>query len=246
MKLAASILSLILLLGAPEASVLPMIPSLEMETDYVWNCIEQTRFFDDHGYELAMPSGELIHGLQVDARLGILHESSKSDLKKHMKKKVYTPSDYLAGMKKVEDQVEDLESMIRLIDDEDYSWGFKIFPQYKVKLTLYGPGGSYDAEQGSILLYTTAHGSFKNYDDPAYTLIHEIVHIGIEESIIGKYQVPHAMKERIVDKMVILLFGDVLHGYRVQNMGDRRIDPYLKTPEDIHDLDQAVQKALEE
>ena len=63
-----SIISYLLLIPIfPSGSTItPVVSSLEMETDYVWQCIEQTRFYDDHGYDVAMPKGELIHGLQVD------------------------------------------------------------------------------------------------------------------------------------------------------------------------------------
>jgi len=67
-----------------------------------------------------------------------------------------------------------------------------------------------------------------NYDNPANTIIHEIVHMGIEKSIIQKYNLSHGLKERIVDTIVYVLFGEFLPEYKVQNMGDTKIDKFLK------------------
>jgi len=136
--------------------------------------------------------------------------------------------------------------MINQIDESNYNWDFKEFTTYDVNLTLYGPGGSYQPEEGSILIYTTIDGEFKGYDNPANIVIHEIVHIGIEESIITKYNVPHAFKERIVDSYVSMNYGPYLPNYRIQEMGDTRIDKYLKEVADFRGLDKAVEKILDE
>ena len=46
-----------------------------------------------------------------------------------------------------------------------------------INLTLYGPGGSYNPQEGSIILMITKEGTFKQSLDPAETIVHEIVHI---------------------------------------------------------------------
>ena len=58
------------------------------------------------------------------------------------------------------------------------NWGFKIFDNYKIILTYYGPGGSYH-----------------------YKIFHEAIHIGIEKNIIRKYNLSQQQKESIVDAM---------------------------------------------
>lgn len=117
-------------------------------------------------------------------------------------------------------------------------------PTYRVLLTLYGPGGSYDPEIGQILLYTTPQGSFKQYKNPANTIIHEITHIGMEQSIVQAFQLSHPMKERVVDQFVQLNFGKKLPQYRIQNMGETRIDAYLKNKKSLRNLDQHLQVLL--
>ena len=76
-----------------------------------------------------------------------------------------------------------------------------------------------------------------NYEQPANTIIHEIVHLGVETSLVQRYQLSHPMKERLVDTIVYLLFNDLLPQYKVQNMGETRLDQYLSTPEDLVDLE---------
>ena len=94
---------------------------------------------------------------------------------------------------------------------------------------------------GQLLFFTNPNGDFKQYDNPANTLIHEIIHMGIEESIIQRYQVSHPLKERIVDQLVLLHFRTLLPNYRLQEMGEDRIDPYLKKKKDSRDLAKIVE-----
>ena len=96
------------------------------------------------------------------------------------------------------------------------------------------------------MIFTTPTGGFKNYDNPANTIIHEVIHIGIEEAIISELNVPHALKERIVDKYVMLYYSPFLPDYRIQDMGDTRIDKYLNEIGDLKELDKIVEKVLAE
>lgn len=134
--------------------------------------------------------------------------------------------------------------MIEELSKNNWDWGFKEFKTYQINLTLYGPGGSYNPDEGSILIYTNPSGNFKNYQNPANTIIHEIVHIGIESSIISKYDIPHALKERIVDKIVFLNFNEKLPHYKIQEMGDNSIDSYLQAKEDIQYLEEYVEEIM--
>ncbi|MEM9024167.1 MAG: hypothetical protein AAGB22_10520, partial [Bacteroidota bacterium] len=147
---------------------------------------------------------------------------------------------------KIRQQLALLDTMIHQLNPTSYPWTFTTFDTYRVTLTLYGPGGSYDPEEGSILIYTTPTGQVKNYDDPANTIIHEVVHIGLEQAIMVTLQVPHPLKERIVDTFVSLHFGRYLPEYRIQNLGDTRSDPYLKSPADFSRLDQIVARLLKQ
>ena len=78
------------------------------------------------------------------------------------------------------------------------------------------------------------------------TIIHEIAHLGMEETIVRKFRLPHGLKERIVDKFVFLMFQDLLPNYKVQNMGDQQVDRYVASQEDLTKLNSNLQRYLQE
>ncbi len=105
-------------------------------------------------------------------------------------------------------------------------WGFTLFPECAILLTRYGPGGSYNPDQGSVVLLTRLDGTFKRAN-PLHSVLHEIVHIGIEFPIVKKYKLLQWEKERLVDRIVLEVFGSELHDYKPRVNGDRRLDAYL-------------------
>lgn len=111
-----------------------------------------------------------------------------------------------------------------------------------ISIPLYGPGGSYNADNGSITLLTNQRGGFRQYANPLYTLIHEVVHMGIEDSIVQRFAVPHGLKERIVDTFVSIHFADELPDYRIQQMGNPAIDAELTDSEALERLHQIVEE----
>lgn len=216
------------------------IPGVEEETNYVWRTIIDTKFFEEHNYEVSLPPGDLIETLKTKSKSNQLSDEDFERLKVYMQSTIYKREDYEKGYQKIESQRALLNKMVNKIKGIKKNWHFKEFDQYQVNLTLYGPGGSYDPEDGSILIYTTPEGQFKQYENPANTIIHEIIHIGTEDSIMNKYQVSHPLKERIIDQFVLIAFGKYLPTYRLQSFGDARIDPYLKKKRDLKNLDQKV------
>ncbi|WNJ19044.1 hypothetical protein [Pontibacter sp. G13] len=220
------------------------IPTAESEVAYIWQTIRDISFFEEHGYQVSLPAGELVEELKEKARAGRLSDSDFERLEGFFKDNVYQPEDYRAGYEKIKAELPRLNDMLQTLAACEYVWGFQLFEQYEVRLTLYGPGGSYDPDAGSIIIYTTPDGRFKSYDNPINTLIHEMVHIGIENSIIRKYKVPHTLKERIVDTIVLLHFGSELPDYRAQEMGESRTDERLTSLAELQHLDQIVEDVL--
>lgn len=214
------------------------IPTAESEADYVWRTIKDINFFEKNNYQVSFPKGSLIEDLKVKSRHNKLSNVDYENLKTFMHDKVYKKSDYMKGYKNIQSK----QMLINKIISEfpKYKWGFKEAEIYQINLTLYGPGGSYNPKNSSVLIYTTKNGEFKQYKNPANTIIHEIVHIGIQESIVNKYKVSHRLKERIVDLFVSLNFKKFLPDYKIQNMGEKRIDPFLKEKSDLYSLDKSV------
>ena len=250
MKIQYNILALVILLTSCQSKsqdrISINIPSAKTEAKYIWRTIQDINFFEKNNYQVSLPNGNLIEQLKQKAKSVTLDSTDYERLEKFMEDSVYNPSAYQKGYEKIQNQQGLMNQMISQIDASKFTWGFKTFNTYQVNLTLYGPGGSYNPDEGSILIYTTPNGSFKNYENPANTIIHEVVHIGIEASIVSKYAVPHALKERIVDTFVSLHFGQYLPEYKVQNMGDTRTDVYLQKVSDFNNLDKIIEEILKE
>ena len=223
-----------------ESRVQVHIPTAEEEAEYVWRTIRDISFFEEHNYQVSLPKGEFIESLKQKSSQNQLSDADYESLKVFMKTSVYRPEDYEKGYQTIVEKKPLIERMVREISRLKKHWAFRSFDQYQVHLTLYGPGGSYDPEYGTILIYTTPEGGFKQYDNPANTIIHEIVHIGTEEAIMNTHQVPHTLKERIIDKMVLIYFEKYLPDYRLQEFGDARIDPFLLTKRDIKRLPEVL------
>ncbi len=189
-----------------------------------------------------LPAGQLIESLLEKSRKQQLSNDDFSSLKAFMRDHVYQASDYMSGKQKIAARLPLLDRMINQISGGKRNWHFKEFENYRVRLTLYGPGGSFDPDNGMILIFTTPEGDFKQYKDPANTIIHEVVHVGIEHSIIQKFMVSHGLKERIVDTFVLLQFQDLLPDYRMQSMGDQRLDRVLASQDDLSDLAKIIEQ----
>jgi hypothetical protein len=76
--------------------------------------------------------------------------------------------------------------------------GLLIQDEYKIYLTKYGTGGSYDLPNTVIINTTFKMNLLKN-------MIHEIIHLAIEKDI-NEYKIGQAQKERIVDLFFIKNF----------------------------------------
>lgn len=227
-----------------QGSIDIQIPSAEEETDYIWRTIIDIAFFEQHNYQLSLPNGPMIEELKVKSRAKQLTDEDYEQLKNFMLSKGYRKQDYIAGYEKIAEQEVLLNKMIRRLRRHKRDWAFKLYDSYPVVLTLYGSGGSYDPDNGRIIVFTTPDGRFKTSENAAHVVIHEVVHIGIEQSIIQALEVPHVFKERIVDQLVVAYFKKWIPDYQVQNMGENRIDPFLKSRRDAKQLKAQVAKIL--
>jgi len=223
------------------------IPSIEQEASSIWRTIKDIEFFEKQGYIVKLPDDELIDSLIVKSKNGTFSNNDFSSIYQLLESKVYNESDYKLALEKLNEQKQLISNIIHQIElsKRSFNWEFKMFKDYKVILTLYGSGGSYNQDTGWVTLFTTKEGDFKNYKNPANTIIHEIVHIGMEKSIIQKYKVSHILKERVVDTFVSLFFGEVLPDYKIQSMGETEIDEHLKEKSDLKNLHLIFEKSIE-
>ena len=248
MKIKYNILAVIIILischSKSQNRIKINIPSAKTEAEYIWRTIQDIKFFEEHNYQVSLPNGYLIENLKQKSKSENLNNDDYESLEKFVVDSVYNEADYQIGYEKIKNEEVLINKMINQIGKSNFNWVFKEFETYAVNLTLYGPGGSYNPDEGSILIHTTSKGQFKNYDNSSNTIIHEVIHIGIEEAIITKHNVPHALKERIVDTFVSLNFSQYLPDYKIQDMGDKRTDQYLKEVVDLKDLEKTIEQIL--
>lgn len=247
-----SILICILLIQSCSAqkvdSRIEVVPvSIEQEATSIWRTINDIGFFEQQGYNIRLPKDRLIDSLIVKSKKGTFGNNDYASIYNLLETKFFSKQDYVQAVKKVDDQNALITALVNTIDykKEQWDWDFKMFDTYKIVFTLYGTGGSYDPDTGTITLLTTKEGQFMNYQNPANTIIHEITHMGMEQSIVQKYKLPHGLKERIVDTFVYLMFKEQLPEYRVQNMGDTKIDNYLKKDDDLSKLNAIVSEFVD-
>lgn len=168
-------------------------------------------FFKQNGYHVPIPQNALFEEL-VDKPEKIKtmdHEKYFDEYKKH----VYEPVN-LKPIKK------ELEKIKKLCDGTlvklkvlHKNWGFKVFDKYIINPIYYSPGGGYDSNKGTLTIRVDKKGQLIGISID--TILHESVHMGIEECIIQKFNLSHDEKECLVD--IICSEYLELPNYKVQN-----------------------------
>lgn len=202
------------------------------ETEYVWGLLLKYQWYQNNGYTISLPNSAIVANL-INKSLNNLPftNSDYSELQAAMLT-IYNSTDYQLGLNKLNESKSKILACFPAFLDYQakwaiHGWNFKIFSNYTVRLTLYGPGGSYESNTGTIIMLTYTNGTFGRGADPTPTVVHETAHIAIEDEVIVKYGVTQQVKERIVDKFCYFHFLKVLTNYRMQSTGDISIDPYV-------------------
>lgn len=220
------------------------IPSIDQEASYIWRTINDIEFLENMGYSISLPKDALVDSLVQKSKNKTFSDKDFPAIYQLLESKIYNKEDYEQAYQKVLAQKEVIDQIMQEIEATrtSWDWDFKLYEHYDIVFTLYGSGGSYDPNTGTVTLFTTKDGKFKKYKNPANTIIHEISHLGMESAIVQKWKLPHVVKERIVDQFVYLMFKEQLPTYKVQNMGDTRIDEYLKSKEDFQMLNTSLEE----
>lgn len=218
--------------------------TVEEETRYVWDKIKRIEFFNRFGYDLTLPKNPVISDLISKSLGNVLGESDWHLLESEILK-IYNISNYKNGIETIEKSLNVIKSTFNLFYQIAERWDFKIFDEYLIRLTQFGPGGSYDNINGHIIMKANKYGLVSKRKKPIETIIHEIVHIGIEDEIIQKYSITHEIKERIVDKFMVDHFRDLFPDYHLQGFGDVAVDKYLNYNDSWDRLPHYIQLFLE-
>ncbi len=153
--------------------------SPEEEILQVQNTIDKIDWFNEKGYTFKLPKT-----LSLEDR-DFSPESIKQSIWDEYKEENYKKEEryILKTLPKINEVL------------ESYFTATSIEPQssYKINLTRYGVGGSYNPPNKIIVNIQT-----RSEMKLVKTIVHEIVHLSIEE-LIQKYNVDHWSKERLVD-----------------------------------------------
>ncbi len=221
----------------PKATISIRPATSEEEFDIILSTLHRMPFFRQHGYDVVLPDNEKFK--QLGNRSTKISESEKDELYDFFSKNIYDRGNYEKGLEKSAHMTEIFNNAIPILYSFKRKWGFKLLEHYDVILTRYGVGGQYDPMNGKLFLKTNPDGHFKR-SDPAHTLIHEIIHIGIDEDIIKAYHLTHWEKERVVDLICALKFDGLIKNYKIQPWGEKNLDPLI-TKDSIMDLPNAIE-----
>lgn len=198
--------SLALMITSDSATLVVRPQSPEEAYQYLLNTLDQMSFFEANNYAVALPN-------HPDFRA-----SNKTGSLKQFTEQVYQPTDFQPALKLLTRDISVLKSALEWFAANEHEDNLYVPQQYTVVLTLYGPGGSYDPSTGTITLFTTPDGRFKG-GGGAHTIVHEMMHIAVEENIVQRFDLSHWEKERLVDVLTQRELGHLLTSYQLQPQG---------------------------
>ncbi|MBS3146195.1 hypothetical protein J4471_00700 [Candidatus Woesearchaeota archaeon] len=193
------------------------------EVEEVWQILNNYSWYKTNGYSLNIPKDKKIDNLiQISLKEKGLQRKNRNQIKQIIQD-TYDEKYFKNGLNVLNSLRQDIHRCFPKFVEYEKLWKFGIHKTYEVIITLYGTEGSYDVQTRRIYIL------IKKGDQPKrnyffQTIIHELVHIGIED-FIKKFKITHNEKERIVDLFCSREFK--IKKYILQNIGDIRIDNYI-------------------
>lgn len=170
-----------------------LIYSVEDEKDRVIYTLNKLKWYREKGYSVGLPEG-----VNENTELGDIRSVVKNEYNEEKYKEM------------AESIAEEISKNLKNIPESFEQQGLKLEDEYNVILTLYGVGGSYSPPNNIVVNFRK-----KDKDSLIKTILHEVIHISIEEWI-QKYGVSHWEKEKLVDLLFINIFPDL--DYKEQNL----------------------------
>jgi len=218
------------------------IPTADEEATTMLNYLRRINWFDQNGYNITLPTTLLVETAKTKLRTGSsLSSVDEAQLREHFKNDIYDSQDYQRSYSTISKLLRTADKYAMEFDRYEKMWGFFIPNNYVINLTLYGPGGSYGTN--SMLIKVNREDTWSTSSDngkPLAIILHESVHIGIEQLIIQRYNISQVVKERIVDNFMIRQFGNIFPGYRLQNWEYSSIDVIFKEDDILDNLPRRV------
>lgn len=213
--------------------------NVDKEFESIRRIYENIDWYKEHKYEPRLPNHSKFK--EID-EISNKKDVDWGELKSIFANEIYK-ADYAADIEKIKKQESFLKEVVTRLKSLKERYRLEIFPTYEIIFKTYGMGGSYDVgtDRGRIILRKNDNPNF-NY---GITCIHEMVHIGIEKNIVQKYSnLSQPAKERLVDLIVRIEFGDMVPGYIMQTeTADDRIDEFIldeKTGKFVEDIESGI------
>lgn len=214
--------------------------TLEEEVDYVFGLMKRMGRFKKFGYNLSLPDTDQMNELIERAPGSVLGQEEREIIFRELEK-VYDKEAYEEYVKSVQAIAGGIDEGFKLFQNFGWNWEFKSFPEYNIRITQFGPGGSYCNNSGKIVMKWS-----KCIQEPLKVILHEMFHIGIENSIIQKFGVQHDVKERIVDSFLEHNMKKLIPDHKMQKIGNRMVDPYLVEEDSWRNLHKYIKEFVKD
>ena len=218
------------------------IPTAQEEAEYFLYTLEQYKWYMDSGYtHVTIPSHPVIDPLKTKIlNSQMLTSAEKAQVINSFKADLYNAADYQQAFPGIRRAAVIADRQIDGLRRYQTAWGFYIPAKYNIQLTVYGPGGSYNPATGTITMLIT------NIRNPLHTILHETVHIGIEDRIIQRYGLSQTywVKERLVDQFTKKQFSEVVINYQMQGFLAPAIDRMFENADVLDRLPQRIEEMI--
>jgi GNAT superfamily N-acetyltransferase len=196
-------------------------------------------WFKHNGYTVPLPQHK---AFDILYRQGKVTKDEEELLRTVFYSEVYKTESFKNSLQSVSQFQDTIKLVLRQLCTLHQNWGFALLPAYEVILTLYGPGGNYWPDKGYVIIRVNENGSFNK---PVLdSIVHELVHIGIEKTIVTKFNLSHWEKERLVDLICSLYLKDVLPNYKMQKIVDTKIDAFVNQTVIEKNLPEVIEKFI--
>jgi len=209
--------------------------------EFVILLIKNLPWFNEGGYDVSLPSHKAFESLYQSPEL--LERKDINDLRQLFYEEIYNVLKFDTSLETARQTEELVKKALQKLAVLQTNWGFKIKQHYDIVLTLYGPGGNYGLtdDVGTVVTKTSFGSYVRPKESYAKTIVHEMIHIGIEEDIVRKYHLSHWEKERLVDLICSLYLKDLLPWYKNQEITNNRIDTFINEKTVIENLPAAIE-----
>ncbi|HOZ55613.1 MAG TPA: hypothetical protein PLH29_00030 [bacterium] len=212
--------------------------SIDDEFESLREVYEEMDWYKKHNYEPHLPEHSKFKEIEkISDKEDIDWEKLKEIFANEIYNDNYTHE--LEGIKQQESFLMEAVARLRSLKEK---YNLEIFSTYEIIFKTYGMGGTYGvgADRGKVILRKNDNPDF-NY---GITCIHEMIHIGIEKSIVQEHDLSQSAKERLVDLIIREDFGDMAPTYVMQDeTADRKIDEFVldrKTGKFVDDIEASV------